>query len=152
MTTLRISSFLLVWITVLSACNMTSRPTITVEFKEAPQVRGGEVVLLGGQPIGRTEPPRVRAGMIEVDIVLERNDTLRDKTIFLLTTASDNTPVFIAFPRGKEFVIALDEKPHRFRGASSRAELAMMVTKDELRGFLDGAYGVLEKVAEGILK
>jgi hypothetical protein len=136
---------LLTCVAMFSACEMRARTKITVAFTEAPQLRGGETVLLGRQAIGRAEKPRVRAGTVEVDVMLQRNDSLRDETIFLSETAG-NGVVLVAFPRGEELVIQAGGAPLRFRGASSQGELAMMVTKEELLSFLKWLNGFADKM------
>lgn len=130
------------------ACSPFSTPII-VEFSSAPQLSGGEAVILGGQVIGRAERPRVRNGVIEVVVNLRHNDSLKDETLFVLDTAPNYGTVLVAIPRGSNIVIDRNSRL-RFRGAASRAELAMMLTKDNIGKTIEWLNDTISAAIQGL--
>lgn len=132
------------------ACSPFSTP-IVVDFTSAPQLSGGEAVILGGQVIGHAERPRVRSGAVEVVVNLQHDDSLKSDTLFVLDSAPNLGTVLVAIPRGDSMIIDHNAKPH-FRGAASRAELAAIVAKENVGKALNWINEAIEGALQGLQK
>ena len=126
----------LVLLTVILAACGPLQPMIVVDFDAADRVHGGEAVLLGGQQIGRVaKRPAVENGIVQVPVLLENRHAVPRDTVFLLDSDRQGRVVLVAYPRGSALEVQRGSPPPHFRGVTSRAALAALLTGDELRVF-----------------
>ncbi len=115
----------------LASCDRIGGRSITVEFRNAEGVRGGEAVYLAGVKIGHvTDEPAVANGKARVPVLigLKHKDGIPSGTVFLLTADPNDSKMLCLV------AYSLDSGSPRaggaealYVGASNKAELVLML-------------------------
>ena len=120
---------------LLTGCDRIGGRSITVEFRDAEGVRGGDAVYLAGVKIGQvTDQPSVANGRVRVPVLIGRKhkDGVPAGSVFLLKTdPNDSTrKCLVGYfltpgspPAGGAAAL--------YMGASNRAELVLMLGADK---------------------
>ena len=124
---------------LLNACSKITGRSVTVEFRDASGITGGEKVYLSGVAIGSTGSPGLKSGKAQVPVTLDREhkDALLPGTIFLVKRDPQRLDrnCLIAFTDAAKDAPGVSQET--YSGASSYLELIGMLGAEKAKQLYD---------------
>jgi hypothetical protein len=126
----------------LVGCDRIGGRTITVEFRNAEGVRGGEAVYIAGVKVGRvTDEPSLVNGRARVSVLISRKNKhgVPAGTVFLLKAdpSEPSKQCLVAYSLGSG-PAPPEGSEASYVGVSSRAELLFMMSAEKATKFWEG--------------
>jgi hypothetical protein len=112
----------------LSGCERMAGRSITVEFRNAEGLRGGEAVYLAGVRVGTAGKPKLSAGHAIVPVTISRRhrDAVPGGTVFLLKRDPQDSSRFALTGVVCSETPPGQQPPRSYRGARNRLEFLGM--------------------------
>jgi len=116
------------WFAGLSGCERMAGRSITVEFRNAEGLRGGEAVYVAGVRVGTAGKPELSAGHAIVPVTLSRQhkDAVPAGTVFLLKHDPQDSSRFALAGAVCSESPPGQQPPRSYRGARNRLEFVGM--------------------------
>lgn len=113
-----------IWVLMWSGCNRFGGRTVSVEFRSAEGLRGGEAVYLAGVRVGTSGEPKLVRGRAVVPVTLHRRhkDAVPAGTVFLLKPDPQDARRFCLAGAVCAGEVMGQQSPGSYRGARNQIE------------------------------